>query len=126
MSAIRDEPVEVLRRGDAPAQFLLRERLYVVRCILAHWVEPGGWRWSAPVWASPAEPVGGGGVAAPPLPRRAVPGRAGSAPAGPADREFWRVEAAAGRSSASALFDLCRAGEQPGWTVSLVEEGEES
>jgi hypothetical protein len=45
MLAIRDEPAEVLRRGDAPVQFLLRGKLYVVRSVLAHRVEPGRELW---------------------------------------------------------------------------------
>lgn len=128
MSGIHDEPVEVVRRGDTPVQFLLHDRLYVVRGVLAHWVEPGGWRWTAPVWTLPGEDAAvGGGVAAPPLPQRAGPGRVGAAtrPVDPADREFWRVEAAAGRSSPTEVFDLCCTREQPRWTVRQLEESED-
>ncbi len=83
MAPPHDEPVEVLRRDDAPAQFLLNSRLYVVREVLAHW---------------------------------AATARAG------AQRERWRVEAAAGRDAGVGVFDLCWSGRQPGWTASLVEE----
>lgn len=127
MPAIHDQPVEVVRRGDAPVQFLLHDRLYLVRGVLAHWVEPGGWRWTAPVWTLPGEdaPAAGGGA---PLPQRAGPGRVGAPPrlVDPADREFWRVEAAAGRSSPAGVFDLCCTREQPRWTVSQLEESEET
>jgi hypothetical protein len=75
MLAIHDEPVEVLSRGDTPEQFLLRGRLYVVRGVLAHWVEPGGWRWAAPSWPA-ADPVAAGVGAA------AAVGAAAGPPAG--------------------------------------------
>ena len=42
-----DEPIEV-RRGlvagqEAPEQFIWRDRLWVVRDIVSHWVETGAW-----------------------------------------------------------------------------------
>ena len=42
-----DEPIEV-RRGlvagqEAPAQFLWRDRLWMVRDVISHWVETGAW-----------------------------------------------------------------------------------
>jgi hypothetical protein len=42
-----DDPVDVRREDERPGQFLWRGRLYVVRGILAHWVEAGRW-WAAP------------------------------------------------------------------------------
>ena len=41
-----------------------------------------------------------------------------------ADRELWRVEAAAGMSARVEVFDLCRdvAAGPPRWTATLVEE----
>jgi len=44
---IYDEPIEV-RRGlvagqEAPEQFIWRDRLWVVRDIISHWVETGAW-----------------------------------------------------------------------------------
>jgi hypothetical protein len=123
MPAIHDEPVEVVRRGDTPVQFILRDRLYSVRGVLAHWVEPGSWRWTAPIWQPPAEnaprPVG---ESTPPAPEPAGdPARAARPGAvDPADRELWRVEAAAGRSAAPEVFDLCCTREQPRWTVSQL------
>jgi len=125
MTGIHDEPVDVVRRGDTPAQFLLRDRLYVVRGVLAHWVEPGGWRWAGP--AAQPEPDGELALAA------AVGARsAGSGPvtapgtAEPAAREVWRVEAAPGRSGRRDVFDLCRAREQPRWTATRMEEAEQT
>jgi Family of unknown function (DUF6504) len=44
-----DDPVDVRREDERPGQFLWRGRLYVVRGILAHWVEAGRW------WAGAAE-----------------------------------------------------------------------
>lgn len=41
------DPVQVRRGADAPDQFLWRGRLYVVRDVLAHWVETGCW-WRVP------------------------------------------------------------------------------
>lgn len=67
--------------GSDPAQFLWRGRLYVVRGVLAHWVEVGAW-WRARL------PDG--------LPVRVDD----------ASREVWRVEAGAGRSSGSGVYDL--------------------
>jgi|SRR5918993_4142347 hypothetical protein len=127
------EPIEVALADGAPAQFLLRGRLLVVRRVLARWVEPGGWRWSGPgrVVAEPVpagvgaggDSVGAGGeggdggeVTVPPVIH--------SVPVDLADREVWRVEAAAGRSARPAVFDLCREPDQerPRWTATLVEE----
>jgi len=82
-----DDPVDV-RRGmvqgaEAPAQFVWRDRLWVVCEVVAHWVETGSW------WE-----------------------RAGAyPPPGPddadllAEREVWRVDAARGRAN-RGVFDL--------------------
>lgn len=150
MVRIHDEPVEVVRHDDTPVQFLLRERLFVVRTVLAHWVEPGGWRWVAPVWGGgedrrrpagdpPGEDRPAGAEVPGSLPTRRpgafapMPERPPAPPASGtpvaraaatdvAERELWRVEAAAGRSYRPDIFDLCRIQEQPRWTVSRVEE----
>jgi hypothetical protein len=133
MLGIHDEPVDVVRRGDTPEQFLLRGRLYVVRGVLAHWVEPSGWRWTAPVWPASAEDgacvgaaVGAAAAAGGPavLPRRQPAGRAVVADA--ADRELWRVAAAAGRSAPMQVFDLCRSHQESRWTVTRLEESEQT
>lgn len=91
MSRRYDEQVEV-RRGlvdgtEAPAQFLWRDRLFLVRAVLAHWVETGPW------WRSAAA-----------LAVHGVDGALGVLDDG--EREVWRVEAGAGRWSSSGVFDL--------------------
>lgn len=114
--SVLEEQVEVARPVGEPEMFLLRGRLYVVRSVLARWREPGGWRWSGPGQVT------------------AVPARDGSAstamavvhsvPVELADRELWRVEAAAGMSARVEVFDLCLdvASGPPRWTATLVEE----
>jgi uncharacterized protein DUF6504 len=94
------DPIEV-HRGlvsgqEAPEQFLWRDRLWVVREVIAHWVETGAW------WDQP-------GVAA-------LFGRRGmldetSHPDLLAEREVWRVEAGRGRQPDSdgpgtGVFDV--------------------
>ena len=84
--------------GDGPGQFLWRGRLYVVREVLAQWVEVGAW------WRSAARTLEGrGGV----LPGQSRAG--GDDPLGlpaPAERHVWRVEASTGRSTGTGVYDL--------------------
>ena len=125
MPGIYDQPVVVLHRGAGPEQVLLRGRLYVVREMLARWVEASGWRWVAPVEAYAGAGVragaGGGGWQVPDvLPRRQPAGR--PAVTGAADREVWRVAAAAGRNSAVLVFDLCHRPDESRWSATRVEE----
>ena len=126
--SVLEEQVEVARREAAPEQFILRDRLFAVRAVLAHWTEPGGWRWSAPS-RLPARPSAGGasggapgGVASAVL----APGVPfiDSVPVDRGDRELWRVEAAAGMSARLQVFDLCRdvSTDPSRWTATLVEE----
>jgi hypothetical protein len=106
-----DDPVEVRRgwvegpahRGEGPEQFLWRGRLWLVRAVLARWVETGPWWQLAGVRAvigsddpGPGLPVGGPGtVAAPPSADLLV------------ERELWRVEAGRGAGAESTgVFDL--------------------
>ena len=63
-----------------PAQFLWRGRLYVVRAVVAHWIESSSW------WGGSRRALEG-----------AIP---------PHEHEVWRVEAQAGRSSATGVYDL--------------------
>jgi hypothetical protein len=84
------ELVDVRRRDDAPAEFLWRGRLYVVRDVLAHWMESRPW-WTPAEAPSDASADGG------------QPG--GGQPAGD-DREVWRVEASPGRVHGSGVYDL--------------------
>ena len=114
--SVLEEQIEVRRSGGTPEQFLLRDRLYLVRSVLARWTEPGGWRWSGPGRFAATTPPG-----ADPAGAVAV---INSVPVDLADRELWRVEAAAGMSARLQVFDLCRdvAAERPRWTATLVEE----
>jgi hypothetical protein len=110
-----------------PAQFLWRGRLYLVREVLAHWVELGTW-WSTRGARAPRRPVltSGGpasGVASA-APSDAAPSdaadsgtgtpgiaastRSVAAAVGAVEREVWRVEAAAGLSAVIGVYDLVR------------------
>ena len=114
-----DDPVEVRRRDEDPAEFLWRGRHYAVREVLAHWVETGAW-WRTAV----ASPVGAG--------VGAVGGTAGSSALAPefpeppehldssvlsAEREVWRVEATPGRQHGGGIYDLCFDWSAGGWTL---------
>ncbi len=55
MSRCYTDRVEVLRRNDEPAHFLWRSRLYVVRGVLAHWVETAEWLHSGLAETPPAD-----------------------------------------------------------------------
>ncbi|MGH3502688.1 MAG: DUF6504 family protein [Nocardioidaceae bacterium] len=104
-----DEDIDV-RQGlvsgqEAPEQFLWRERLWVVREIIAHWIETGAW------WEQP-------GVAA------LLDVGSAPAPAGPggadllAEREVWRVEAARGARAGQVAGQVAaQAAARTGWGV---------
>jgi hypothetical protein len=111
-----DEPVDVQARPgapdepDEPTAFVWRGRLYVVRGVLAHWYERRAWwRDTASLTLlglradGAAQEAGAataqGTVAAP---------AATSVLAGAGEREVWRVEAAAGRSSPVGVYELVR------------------
>jgi hypothetical protein len=115
VQTILEEQVEVARTAGDPEMFLLRGRLYVVRSVLARWREPGGWRWSGPARAAGPAAAGAGSGAVAVI---------HSVPVQLADRQLWRVEAAAGMSARVEVFDLCRdvAAGPPRWTATLVEE----
>ena len=112
---VLEEQVEVARTAGDPEMFLLRGRLYAVRSVLARWREPGGWRWSGPARAAGPAAAGAGSGAVAVI---------HSVPVQLADRQLWRVEAAAGMSARVEVFDLCRdvAAGPPRWTATLVEE----
>ena len=78
--------------GIRPTQFLWRGRLYVVRGVLAHWVEVGAW-WRARL------PDG--------LPVRIDE----------SGRQVWRVEAGAGRASGVGVYDLVYDEAATSWTL---------
>jgi hypothetical protein len=125
MSRRYDDPVEVRRRDDEPAEFLWRDRLWVVRAVLARWVETGAW-WQTAVPA-------GTGIPGAALTSGALHGATGATgatdgsaaltldPVGHSvERELWRVEATRGRVHGMGVFDLCfdwSATTGTGWTL---------
>jgi len=100
-----DDPVDVRRRDEDPAEFLWRGRHYAVREVLAHWVETGTW-WRTPVTSS----VGTAGSSA------LAPETADSSVLS-AEREVWRVEATPGRQHGVGIYDLCFDWSAGGWTL---------
>lgn len=78
-----------------PRQFLWRGRLYVVREVLSHWYERAAWWDGAPSRVLHGESDGGSTALS-------VAG---------GEREVWRVEASAGRSSGPGVYDLCSSGD---------------
>lgn len=91
-----DDAAEVRQRADEPEQFLWRDRLYLVRAVLGHWMESGGW------WRT-GQPAGGGVL-------------------DDREREFWRVEAGAGQHADTGVFDLCFDWSSGTWTVVRVQD----
>jgi hypothetical protein len=89
-----DDPVEVRRRDEDPAEFLWRGRFYAVREVLEHWVETAAW-WQA--------------------------GSADSS-ALAAEREVWRVEASPGRVLGAGVYDLCFDWAAGGWTLLRTQD----
>lgn len=65
-----------------PEQFLWRGRLYVVREVVSHWIESASW------WGGSRQALEG-----------AIPEH---------EHEVWRVEAQAGRSGSTGVYDLRR------------------
>lgn len=98
-----DEPIEV-RRGlvagqEAPEQFIWRDRLWVVRDVVSHWVETGAW-WDQEGIAA----LLGVGAEQSGAEQNAGSGRASAGvtavPLGAdllAESDLWRVEAGRGR-----------------------------
>jgi hypothetical protein len=144
VTRLHTDPVEVQRRDDEPALFLWRGRLFAVRAVLAHWTEAGSW-WSGSAvraFASGDAAAAGPGAAGPlqtgPLQTAPLPFSPAGAPrawgepapdagadAGPVllddrERDWWRVEAGAGRSAATGVYDLCFDGSRGSWTLARV------
>ena len=104
---VRQKPVAGISEAAAPQQFLWHGRLFVVRDVLAHWVETGAW------WRSPSARLVYGMAD-----DTAESGRCGGVSDGGAsngggeavdetgEREVWRVEASAGRAMGSGVYDL--------------------
>ena len=111
-----DEPVDVQARPgapdepDEPTAFVWRGRLYVVRGVLAHWYERRAWwRDTASLTLLGLRADGGpqdAGVAT--VQGTVAASAATSVLAGAGEREVWRVEAAAGRSSPVGVYELVR------------------
>jgi hypothetical protein len=104
-----DESIEVRRRDDEPAEFLWRGRLYVVRAVLARWMETGAW------W-QPAGPVDRPGLTPGTTALAVEPDSAALS----LERELWRVEATRGRTHGSGVFDLrfdWASASGTGWTL---------
>jgi hypothetical protein len=137
VSRLHTDVVEVQRHDDVPAQFLWRGRLYVVREVLARWTESGGW-WRAAAVQSLSDGDGGGGAAVAPLETAPLPPspkwaqRAWGEPApdvgasvGPAgvddgEQDWFRVEAGAGRSAGTGVYDLCFSWSTGRWSLARV------
>jgi hypothetical protein len=136
MSRRYDDPVEVRRRDDEPAEFLWRDRLWVVRAVLARWVETGAW-WQAAVPAGAGIPgttitpgaMGTGGTSTAMSIAMSIAMSGGTdgssalaldSAALSVERELWRVEATRGRVHGTGVFDLCfdwSATAGTGWTL---------
>jgi hypothetical protein len=114
-----DEPIDVQARPggpdepERPTAFVWRGRLYVVRGVLAHWYERRAW------WRDTASltllglradgegTTGASGVAGAATAQGTVAARAAtSVLANAGERQVWRVEAAAGRSSPVGIYEL--------------------
>ncbi|GAB3690726.1 DUF6504 family protein [Angustibacter aerolatus] len=118
-----DEQVDVRCEGDPPGvdldpdeprqpvAFVWRGRFYDVRAVQARWYERRGW-WRDPsglallgLGADPDAPSGG---------RLATV---------PAEREVWRVEAAAGRCSPVGVYELVHdPARVPAWQLTSVDD----
>jgi hypothetical protein len=89
VSRVYGEQVEVSLRGGKPARFVWRDQLYTVLAVRDRWVStPEGL------------PAPGGG------------------PPAPGTREFWLVEALAGRGDAARSYELRREAATGKWLLS--------
>jgi hypothetical protein len=82
-------------------QFLWRGRIYVIRSVLAHWIESGTW-WSSlhqPARSHFQQPADG-------LNQQLPITRSITRDVGATERWVWRVEAAAGSSAPIGVYDL--------------------
>jgi Family of unknown function (DUF6504) len=129
-----DEPVDVQARPGAPDEpaeptaFLWRGRLYVVRAVQAHWYERRAWWRDAAGLTLLGLRTDDGQVAGAATAQGTVAARAATSVLPDAgEREVWRVEAAAGRSSPVGVYELVH---DPlssdtasgGWRLSRVDD----
>jgi hypothetical protein len=105
-----DDAAEVRRWADEPEQFLWRDRLYLVRAVLGHWMESGKW-WRADV-------LDAGALNAEVLNDEVLNDEV----LNDKEREFWRVEAGAGQLGDTGVFDLCFDWSHGRWTVVRVQD----
>lgn len=129
-----EEPIEVRAAGEqaapdgasagspgAPAAFLWRGRLYVVRQVLDHWKERRPWWRDALDERRVPAAVAATGSDAAACPDRNAAGAVGTTGAvgatgttgaafdvlgGARERQVWRVEASAGRMAGTGVYDL--------------------
>ncbi|HEV7209888.1 MAG TPA: DUF6504 family protein [Mycobacteriales bacterium] len=104
MSRCYADPVQVLRRDGTPEQFLWSSRLYLVRAVLAEWVESAVW-WRTPTATAlhtgeRTEEIG--------LPE--------------GDRQLWRVQAGTGRGAPTGVFDLTYLEADDRWFLTRVHD----
>lgn len=95
-SAVDVQPSGLVTPGN---QFLWRGRIYVIRSVLAHWIESGTW------WTSLQQPTRSTRVhdsvgEQPPM------NRSITRDVGATERWVWRVEAAAGSSAPIGVYDV--------------------
>ena len=130
-----DDTVEVRERctetpgEQEPEAFLWRDRVYVVREVLGHWRERRSW-WSddaaARLLGLAADDLAGAGAGAVTGDvtgdvTREVAGDRTDDPIG-AERRVWRVEAGAGRSAPTGVFDLSCSGDGRAWHLLRVAD----
>lgn len=108
MSRLHADVIEVQRGDDAPAQFLWRGRLYVVREVLSRWTTAGGW------WRSAAVRAVSEGSAPPGAP----PG--GAEVLDDDEQDWFRVEAGAGSATGTGVYDLCFSWSTGRWSLTRV------
>jgi hypothetical protein len=134
-----DEPIDVQARPggpdepERPTAFVWRGRLYVVRGVLAHWYERRAWwRDTASLTllglrADAGGTAGAPGVAGAATAQGTVAARAAtSALPDAGERQVWRVEAAAGRSSPLGVYELVHdplsAVPAGGWHLASIDD----
>jgi hypothetical protein len=104
-----DEPIEVksglVADQEGPAQFLWRNRLWVVRAIEDRWLETSPW------WEGSAARAVRGETTDEPFDEHGF----GSDLVG--EREIWRVVAAPGRSGARGICELARSSSTGSWRL---------
>ena len=100
-----DEPIDVkpglVAGQEAPAQFLWRNRLWLVRAVEDRWLETSSW------WDGPAARAVRGEEVDPARGRDDVSG----------EREIWRVQAAAGRSGDLGVCELAHVAQTGEWRL---------